>query len=58
LAAEADAVNSNQSGAVFCAEGIGRESRTMAVKLKQQEPSSPALKVPTLGKWRELIDQQ
>jgi len=51
-------VNSNQSGAVFCAKGIGRESRTMAVKLKQQEPSSPALKVPTLGKWRELIDQQ
>jgi hypothetical protein len=44
--------------AVFCAEGIGREKRTMAVKLKQQEPSSPALKEPTLSKWRELIDQQ
>jgi hypothetical protein len=58
LAAEADEVNSNQRGAVFCAEGIGREKRTMAVKLKQQERSNPALKEPTLSKWRKLIDQQ
>jgi hypothetical protein len=43
-------VNSNQSGAVFCAEELVVRSALGTIE--------PGIESTALSKWRELIDQQ